>query len=209
VRFNFRGVGASEGRARRRPRRERGLLRGGRAARAFEGPLALAGFSFGAFVTAINAAGTLDRARGRAPVLVGTALRASRCRRCRPKGTTHAGRPRRSRRHRAALGRARLGPPAVTSCHGRPRGEHFFHGQLPLLKNLVVRHLRAPGMFPIPMDAGAAGAPGAVFFCLHVGRGAGARSPRRSPRAATCCSTSARTRSWRRRTSTARSSRPR
>ena len=25
-----------------------------------------------------------------------------------------------------------------------PGGEHFFHGQLPLLRNLVVRHLSAP-----------------------------------------------------------------
>jgi alpha/beta superfamily hydrolase len=142
VRFNFRGVGASEG------LHDQGLgetedMLGVVAQAAPEGSLALAGFSFGAFVTShvathLWAARPVERL-----ILVGTAA---------------------SRFQVATL------PPHAHECtlviHGeqddtvplsavmdwaRPQSlpvtvvpgvEHFFHGQLPLLKSLVVRHLR-------------------------------------------------------------------
>ncbi len=143
VRFNFRGVGASEG----QHDDGRGELEDMLhmvASEAPAGPLALAGFSFGAFV----AAGAVERLwalrSAEKIVLVGTAA---------------------SRYPVAAL------PPGshdrVLVVHGEaddtvplsavmdwarpqqlpvtvvPGGGHFFHGQLPLLKGLVARHLRS------------------------------------------------------------------
>jgi alpha/beta superfamily hydrolase len=110
---------------------------------ACEGPLALAGFSFGAFV-ASHALKSL--AEGRSPdkiVLVGTA--ASRF--------TVA--PIASDLHERTLvlhgEQDDTVPLASVMDWARPQSlpvtvipgvAHFFHGQLPLLKSLVVRHLR-------------------------------------------------------------------
>jgi alpha/beta superfamily hydrolase len=144
VRFNFRGVGASEG-VHDEGRGEAEDYRAVVAQVAPARPLAVAGFSFGAFV-AIQALQTLwhDRREVPAIVLIGASV-------------------------------ARVVPPALPGealartlvVHGEaddtvalsavmdwarpqslpvtvvPGGGHFFHGQLPLLKNLVARHLRA------------------------------------------------------------------
>jgi uncharacterized protein len=142
VRFNFRGVGASagqydEGRGEIQDMHE--VVR----SVAPEGPLALAGFSFGSFVASQVVADLWDIRPAEAIVLVGTAT------------------------SRFAV------PPIPAQAHGRtlvihgeqddtvplasvldwarpqtlpvtviPGVEHFFHGQLQLLKSLVVHHLR-------------------------------------------------------------------
>jgi alpha/beta superfamily hydrolase len=71
VRFNFRGVGASAG-TRCRPRRAGGPAGRGAPGGA-RGPLALAGFSFGAFVTSHALATLWHEGRIAKAVLVGTA----------------------------------------------------------------------------------------------------------------------------------------
>jgi uncharacterized protein len=143
LRFNFRGVGASQG-----------LHDEGRGEledmlhvidrEAPQGALALAGFSFGSFV----AAGALVRLWPTRPadkiVLVGTAA------------ANFAVPALPSQAHDGTLvvhgeqddtvalsavmewARPQQRPVTVV-----PGGGHFFHGQLPLLKSLVVRHLRS------------------------------------------------------------------
>ena len=143
VRFNFRGVGHSTG-SYDEGRGELEDMLAVVAQTAVEGPLALAGFSFGAFVTSHALARLWSQREIRHAVLVGTAA---------------------SRFDVAPL------PPQAHECtlvvHGEqddvvplsavldwarpqllpvtvvPAGEHFFHGQLPLLKSLVMRHLCA------------------------------------------------------------------
>jgi alpha/beta superfamily hydrolase len=143
VRFNFRGVGASAGTYDEGRGEAQDMLRV-MAQLAPDGPVALAGFSFGAFVTS-HVVQALGEARlPQALVLVGTA---------------------------AARFEVAPVPPALHErclvVHGeqddtvplasvmewaRPQSlpitvipgvEHFFHGQLPLLKSLVMRHLKA------------------------------------------------------------------
>ncbi len=143
VRFNFRGVGASEG-AYDEGRGEAADMLEVIRQQAPEGPLALAGFSFGAFVTSHAVAGIAPRQPDKI-VLVGTA--ASR----------FAVAPLAPELHERTLvlhgeqddtvalssvmdwARPQCLPVTVI-----PGLEHFFHGQLPLLKSLVVRHLWAP-----------------------------------------------------------------
>ena len=143
VRFNFRGVGASAGTYDEvRGEAEDMLALVGQVAP--QGALALAGFSFGAFVTShvaqsLGSVRSLDKL-----VLVGTAA---------------------SRFDVAAVAlelhdrtlvlhgeRDDTVPLASVMDWARPQSlpvtvipgvEHFFHGQLPLLKSLVARHLRA------------------------------------------------------------------
>jgi uncharacterized protein len=144
VRFNFRGVGASAG-SYDEGRGELDDLLSVVAACAPEGPLALAGFSFGAFV-ASEAVARLQPERGVGPVvLVG-----------------------------AATGRFSV-PVLPVETHARtlvihgerddtvplsdvmdwarpqnlpitviPGASHFFHGQLGVLRSLVVHHLQVP-----------------------------------------------------------------
>ena len=158
VRFNFRGVGATEGMhdAGRgelqdllavidhtsAPDAVSARLPGGGASAAV--PLALAGFSFGSFVVshAVKALGTQ-----RAPqqlVLIGTA--ATRFDVATVPQDLHA---------RTLVVHGELDdtvPLADVMNWARPQtlpvtvvpgGSHFFHGQLPLLRGLVVRHLMA------------------------------------------------------------------
>ena len=108
-----------------------------------QGAIALAGFSFGAFVTA-QALQSLWAARDvRSIVLVGTAARFSV-----PAIPAEAhertlvihGEKDETVPLQAALDWAR---PQFLPVTVAPGVEHFFHGQLPLLKSLVVRHLRA------------------------------------------------------------------
>jgi uncharacterized protein len=143
LRFNFRGVGASEG-AHDEGRGELDDMLAVVAAQAPEGPLALAGFSFGSFV----AAGAVERLwPSRAIekiVLVGTAAQKFQV----PALPAEAhdrtlvihGEQDDTVPLAAAMDWARPQSLPVTVV---PGGGHFFHGQLPLLKSLVARHLRS------------------------------------------------------------------
>jgi alpha/beta superfamily hydrolase len=142
VRFNFRGVGDSEG-AHDEGRGELDDLLAVIEQTAPQGPIALAGFSFGAFVTAQ----AVERLwPGRQPeriVLVGTA--AARFQVAALPTDSHDrtlvvhGEQDETVPLSAALDWARPQSLPVTVV---PGGEHFFHGKLPLLKSLVLRHLR-------------------------------------------------------------------
>lgn len=143
VRFNFRGVGASEG-VYDEGRGELEDLLAVVAAQAGEGPLCLAGFSFGAFVTS-HAAATLHASRDiQRLVLIGTA--ASRFDVAPVPAELHAqtlvvhGEQDDTVPLPSVMDWAR---PQVLPVLVVPGGGHFFHGQLPLLRELVLRHLRA------------------------------------------------------------------
>lgn len=143
VRFNFRGVGQSEG-AYDEGRGELDDLLAVIEAQAPDGPLCLAGFSFGSFVTSHAAARLHGERDIRHLVLIGTA--ASR----------FDVAPVATELHERTLvvhgeqddtvplssvmdwARPQSLPVLVV-----PGGGHFFHGQLPLLRDLVLRHLRA------------------------------------------------------------------
>lgn len=141
VRFNFRGVGASEG-VYDEGRGEIDDMLAVVQQLAPAGALALAGFSFGAFVTSQ----VFERLQTLRPidklVLVGTA--ASRFAVATIPEAAHAqtlvihGEQDDTVPLQAVLDWAR---PQVLPVTVVPGGGHFFHGQLPLLKNLVVRHL--------------------------------------------------------------------
>ena len=143
VRFNFRGVGASQG-VHDEGRGELEDMLNVVGQLAPEGPLAIAGFSFGAFV-ASGAVEKLWAARDvRQIVLVGTAA-ARVVPPVLPEGAVERtlivhGEADDTVALSAVMDWARPQSLPVTVV---PGGGHFFHGQLPLLKNLVVRHLRA------------------------------------------------------------------
>jgi uncharacterized protein len=143
VRFNFRGVGTSEG-AHDEGRGEAVDLRAVVEACAPEGLLALAGFSFGAFVTVAALQSLWSQREVRAIVLVGIA--AARFEVPALPADSHDrvlllhGEVDDTVPLAAALDWARPQSLPVTVV---PGVGHFFHGQLPLLKSLVVRHLRA------------------------------------------------------------------
>ena len=143
VRFNFRGVGGTQG-VHDEGRGETEDFLAVVEQTASTGALALAGFSFGSFVMSQALMRLWPAREVQRLVMVGTAA---------------------SRFQVAALP-AELHPRALV-VHGEnddtvplasvmdwaraqnlpvtvvPQGGHFFHGQLPLLKNLVVRHLTA------------------------------------------------------------------
>jgi alpha/beta superfamily hydrolase len=143
VRFNFRGVGASEG-TYDEGRGEAADMFQVIAQVAPEGPLALAGFSFGAFVTSHVVLALGDQRPPQQLVLVGTA--ASRFEVAPVALDLH---------ERCLVLHGELDdtvPLASVMDWARPQSlpitvipgcEHFFHGQLPLLKSLVMRHLRS------------------------------------------------------------------
>ena len=144
VRFNFRGVGGSQG-VYYEGRGEAADMLAVVAQVAPAGPLALAGFSFGAFVTshALQQLGE-DRTPDKI-VLVGTA--ASRFAVAPIAHTLHErtlvlhGEQDDTVPLASVMDWARPQSLPVTVI---PGVEHFFHGQLPLLKALTVRHLLAP-----------------------------------------------------------------
>lgn len=143
VRFNFRGVGRSEG-VYDEGRGEIDDLLAVIAAQAPDGPLCLAGFSFGAFVTSHAAARVHATRDLRRLVLVGTA--ASRFA-VAPVPTELHGRTLVIHGEQddtvplaAVLDWAR---PQALPVMVVPGGGHFFHGQLPLLRDVVLRHVRA------------------------------------------------------------------
>lgn len=144
VRFNFRGVGQSAG-SYDEGRGELDDLLSVLRQVAPEGPLALAGFSFGAFVTSQALAFLADQQRSvQAAVLVGTA--ASRFDVAPIAGHWHErtlivhGEQDETVPLASVMDWARPQHLPVTVV---PGCGHFFHGQLPLLKNVVTRHLHA------------------------------------------------------------------
>ena len=143
VRFNFRGVGASQG-TYDEGRGEAMDMFQVIAQVAPQGPLALAGFSFGAFVTSHVVQALGDQRPPQHLVLVGTAASRFEVAPVAPE------------LHERCLvlhgEQDNTVPLASVMDWARPQSlpitvipgcEHFFHGQLPLLKSLVVRHLRS------------------------------------------------------------------
>lgn len=141
VRFNFRGVGASAG-AYDEGRGELADMLAVVSHAQPQGPLALAGFSFGAFV-ASHAFAQLHPVREIASlVLVGTAASRFPVAPIAPEAHDRTlvihGEADDTVPLSAVMDWAR---PQVLPVLVVPAGGHFFHGQLPLLKSLVVRHL--------------------------------------------------------------------
>lgn len=143
VRFNFRGVGASEG-VHDEGRGECEDMLKVVAQLAPEGPLAIAGFSFGAFVASRAAEKLWAERDVRHLVLVGTAAArfsvATLPTEAHERMLVVHGEQDDTVPLAAVMDWARPQSLPVTVV---PGGGHFFHGQLPLLKSLVVRHLRA------------------------------------------------------------------
>lgn len=143
IRFNFRGVGASEGTHDAGRGEAQDLVAVVRQV-APQGPLALAGFSFGAFVTTHAVAALWEEGRVEQVVLVGTA--ASRFDPAPLPAAAHActlvlhGEKDDTVSLQSVMDWAR---PQILPVTVVPDGGHFFHGQLPLLKGLVARHLGA------------------------------------------------------------------
>lgn len=142
VRYNFRSVGASEG-AYDEGRGEAQDLLAVVQALAADGPLALAGFSFGAYVTMQGVQALWSQRDVKSVVLVGTAAARFTVPALPPEAHDRTlvihGEQDETVPLAAALDWARPQSLPVTVV---PGVEHFFHGQLPLLKSLVVRHLR-------------------------------------------------------------------
>ncbi len=143
VRFNFRGVGSSEG-IYGEGRGELDDLLAVIGAQAPTGPLCLAGFSFGAFVTS-HAVAQLHTSRDlQRVVLVGAA--ASRFTVAELPAELHSrtlvihGEQDDTVPLESVMAWAR---PQVLPVLVVPTVGHFFHGQLPLLRDTVLRHLRA------------------------------------------------------------------
>lgn len=143
VRFNFRGVGASGG-VHDEGRGECADMLALIDQVAPDGALALAGFSFGAFVASQAVAACWPARAVEKIILVGTA--ASR----------YEVAPLPAELHDRSLvlhgEQDDTVPLAAVMDWARPQalpitvvpgGGHFFHGQLPLLKSLALRHLRA------------------------------------------------------------------
>ena len=143
LRFNFRGVGRSEGTYDEGIGEAQDLLALVHQL-APQGPLALAGFSFGAFVACQALHDLWPSGRVHKTILVGTAV---------PKFPAPA-LPAES--HEQALvihgelddtvalsGVMDWARPQALPITVVPAGGHFFHGQLTLLKSLALRHLRA------------------------------------------------------------------
>jgi alpha/beta superfamily hydrolase len=137
VRFNFRGVGATEGMHDEGRGESDDLLAVIAAHRVADLPLALGGFSFGAYVTTLAAARLQGEQRAERLLLVGPSTQ-----RARPAdvpedtvvihGETDDVVP-----LPAVLDWARPQHLPVTVM---PGVGHFFHGQLPRLRQLIVRH---------------------------------------------------------------------
>ena len=141
MRFNFRGVGATQG-VHDEGRGELDDMLAVVAELAPAGALCLAGFSFGAFVTT-HAFGRLHVPRQIDKlVLVGTSV--SRSAAAPIAAAEHSktivihGEADDTVELSAVMDWVRPQSLPVTVV---PGGGHFFHGQLPLLKSLVVRHL--------------------------------------------------------------------
>ncbi len=141
VRFNFRGVGASEG-VHDEGRGEAQDLLALVQQFAPAGPLALAGFSFGSFVMSQTLSTLWPARQIDKLVLVGAA--ASRFQVAQVPQALHERTLVVHGEHDDTVPLAAVmdwARPQVLPVTVVPGGSHFFHGQLPLLKSLVVRHL--------------------------------------------------------------------
>ena len=143
VRFNFRGVGASAGQHDEGRGELEDMLAVIRQTADADGPLALAGFSFGSFI-AVSAVERLWPSRpAEKIVLVGTATSRFKVLALPPPAHERTlvvhGEQDDTVPLAAVMDWARPQALPVTVV---PGGGHFFHGQLPLLKSLLVRHLR-------------------------------------------------------------------
>jgi len=146
LRFNFRGVGQSAG-SYDEGRGERDDFLAVVEQLASQGALALAGFSFGSFVMSHALTELWSRRQIDKAVFVGTA--ASRF-------TVATLPPEAHERTLVVHGEADdtvplsavmdWARPQILPVTVVPGGGHFFHGQLPLLKGLVTRHLLAPAL---------------------------------------------------------------
>lgn len=143
VRFNFRGVGRSEG-SYDEGRGEQEDLLSIIQEQAPTGSLSLAGFSFGAFVTSRAAQCLAEQRELHSLVLVGTAASRFQVANVHPELHRRTlvihGEQDDTVPLSSVLDWAR---PQVLPVMVVPGGGHFFHGQLPLLKDLVLRHLLA------------------------------------------------------------------
>lgn len=143
VRFNFRGVGGSAG-VYDEGRGELADMLAVVHDQAPEGALCLAGFSFGAFVTSHAVAHLAAERELSKVILVGTAT--SRFETAPVVPELHS---RTLVIHGEADDTVPLtsvmdwARPQVLPVLVVPSGGHFFHGQLPLLRELAVRHLQA------------------------------------------------------------------
>ncbi len=143
VRFNFRGVGATEG-AHDEGRGEVQDFLAVVQQCAPEGALALAGFSFGSFVMSQTLATLWPARQLEKLVFVGAA--ASRFQVAQIPAELHERTVVIHGEHDDTVPLAAVmdwARPQVLPVTVVPGGSHFFHGQLPLLKSLVVRHLTA------------------------------------------------------------------
>lgn len=141
LRFNFRGVGATEGVHDEGRGEAEDFLAVVRQC-APEGPLALAGFSFGSFVMSQTLATLWPARQIEKLVFVGAA--ASRFQLAQVPQDLHERTLVIHGEHDDTVPLAAVMDwvrPQVLPVTVVPGGSHFFHGQLPLLKSLVVRHL--------------------------------------------------------------------
>jgi len=143
VRFNFRGVGASAGVHDHGQGEAQDFVKVV-AQVAPQGPIAVGGFSFGAFVTSHALAALWPQREVHKVVLVGTAAErftvAPLPEAAHERSLVVHGEMDDTVSLASVMAWARPQTLPVTVI---PGGGHFFHGQLPLLKSLVVRHLRA------------------------------------------------------------------
>lgn len=143
VRFNFRGVGASAGTYDEGRSELQDFLAVVQQAAPL-GPLVLAGFSFGAFVTSHALTALWGQRDVQAAVLVGTAASRFDVAPVPPEAHESTlvlhGEIDDTVPLTSVLDWARPQSLPVTVV---PGVAHFFHGQLPLLKSLVVRHLQS------------------------------------------------------------------
>ncbi len=141
LRFNFRGVGASQGAHDNGVGEVDDMLALVRQLAA-DGPLALAGFSFGAHVASHALQALWGQRAVEKIVLVGTAVSRFKVATLPPDAHQRTlvlhGEQDDTVPLADVMDWARPQSLPVTVV---PGGGHFFHGQLPLLKNLVVRHL--------------------------------------------------------------------
>lgn len=142
VRFNFRGVGASQGDHDAGVGEARDFLRVVEQV-APTGVLAIAGFSFGSFVASHALAALQGQRAIEKIVFVGTAAQrfhvAAVATELHDKTLIVHGEHDDTVSLSSVMDWARPQSLPVTVV---PGGGHFFHGQLPLLKSLVVRHLQ-------------------------------------------------------------------
>lgn len=143
VRFNFRGVGASAGEHDAGRGELEDMLAVVRQA-APEGPIALAGFSFGAFVMSHALATLWPEGRVEKAVFVGTAASRFDVAPVPPQAHDRSLVIHGEADDTVALSAVMAwAGPQILPVTVIPQVGHFFHGQLPLLKNLVVRHLNS------------------------------------------------------------------